>query len=220
MRQISIGSLFGNSSRALTGVVAGAVVALGITSPALAIPGSVVRIQPPPGSTPVPGAGGISYNLPPGAVAEKFNLVPAGTTTATAVYPGDSSLSLLQDAGTAYPMTTASGSAAGVPECVVGAYAPNAPGGGVIEGEAEIGCNVRAGVSIIATLYWWSGSSWVWQGNHTNSGTSYADAFDFHGCRIGQTHQWHTRGDGTADYQGVLYSFAGVNSGSPGLKCR
>jgi len=102
---------------------------------------------------------------------------------------------------------------------VVGAAAPTAPGGGLIEGEAEIGCDVPAAVNIIATLYWWSGSQWVWQSNHTSSGTSYARTFDLHGCRVGQTHNWHTRGDGTAEYQGVLYSFPGVNSDNASLKC-
>lgn len=216
----------GKNARALVGLFAGALLALGIASPALATP--VVNIQPPPGSTPVVGSdGSVSYNLPPGAVAEKFNLSPTGapaalsSTTATAVYPGDPSLSLLPHAGAASsPTTTASASAAAAPQCTVGAYNPTAPGGHVIEGEAEIGCNVPAAVSVIATLYWWSGSNWVWQSNNTNSGTSYANVFDFHGCTVGQTHQWHTRGDGTADYQGVLYSFPGVNSGSPSLKCR
>ena len=142
--------------RALVGVIAGAVLALGVASPALAAPGPVVNIQPPPGSTPVVGSdGSVSYNLPPGAVAEKFNLSPTGnpaalsSTTATAVYPGDPSLSLLPPASSS---AAPSPSAPAAPYCEVAAYTPTAPGGGVIQGEAAIGCSVAAAVHITATL--------------------------------------------------------------------
>lgn len=199
----------------------------------------VVVVQPPAGSPSISQDGQQQSQLPPGATGASFSLLSQGsnasTVPSTALYQAPpsavqasrarpASAVSWRNAG-AHRTTGVRAHAAGVDSCELYADAPYAPGGSKIDGDSDVFCGTSQvlWVNLISTLYWWSGSSWVWQSNDASGGNQneWIGASATHSCTWGTTHWWHTRADLTIeDYSTDTYYADYLNSGNSDPTCR
>lgn len=187
--------------------------------------GPVTTVLPPAGSTQTGPSldGSPAYHLPPGATGLQISgsggSVPS-TIQSTAIYPTAAAQSLRAARRVARGRPPKAHAAASW-TCDQYAQAPRNAGSSQVYGVASLTCYGTGVDSVytLATLYWWSGSSWVWQGNRSASGHMSAKATYYHHCTAGTTHSWHTRNDSNATINGTLVGFPGLNSSNASLYC-
>lgn len=172
--------------------------------------GQTVQVLGPAGSTPVQLGGGVTtYLLPPGAIGEHFDWLPAGSTAttvpSTAVYPG------------AQPNVGAGG-------CDIGASYPFSQNRGVMDAQAATVCTGdTSGLSYIdvgVALDFLSASGW--QQQNTNADATSQPPWSIttgtsHRCTSGYVHYWRTRANGHVRRYGNDY--VGSTSAERGVKC-
>lgn len=206
--------------------VTGLVVAgFGFSAIAVADSGPTATVLPPAGSTPTGPAlnGSPAYQLPQGAIGLQVSgsggPVPR-VIQSTPIYPATATPALRTARHAAASRVSKAHAASGW-TCDQYAQVPRNAGSSQVYGVASLTCYGTGVDSVytLATLYWWSGSSWVWQGNKGASGRMSAKATYYHHCTPGQTHKWHTRNDSNATINGTLVGFPGLNSSNASLYC-
>ena len=191
----------------------------GTPPPRLFATGRTVTVLPPAGATVQDGV----INLPAGAIGYEFSVpAPAGATSIPSHF--------IYASAARRHRTRVRAIIASAGACDVTDQAPNDGTLGKIEGISTMTCNVQANqMQAIAsqTCVDWRDthtSPWEKQGcsawNSKGGGQSSIGSTHSVGCTAGGTHDWSTRGFGTAKYGDTNYSADGARAIAESLYCR